>query len=54
MAEKKIHNTLKMTKIAQDWYRESPYEEKNKKGVWKKLILQYVWKRQTRTKRIAK
>ena len=39
---------------ARDKYRNLSEEEKNKKRIWKKQIPQYVWRKETKTKRISK
>ena len=35
-------------------YRNLSEEEKNKKRIWKKQIPQYVWRKETKIKRISK
>ena len=39
---------------ARDKYRNLSEEEKNKKRIWKKQIPQYVWRKETKTKRMSK
>ena len=39
---------------ARDKYRNLSEEEKNKKRIWKKQIWKYVWRKETKTKRISK
>ena len=45
----------RLKELARDKYRNLSEEEKNKKGEYeKKQIPKYVWRRETKTKRISK
>ena len=49
------NNKDRLREQARDKYRNLSEEEKNKKKrIWKKQILQYVWRKKSKAKRISK